>query len=798
MGIYINNNLIKKSSYLQKNRLDKKNHINITKSLDINVHFRGFLFNPLTAKKTLNALLPNNTIVISQKLEQKAQEILQSKSDNLAKMYIGFKDKFLQRVKESQNFRIRIGLDQKTLDAVNNGYTVSVPEQSLIGKFIGNLIAPLKIFPEMYSFVLDSKVGKWAAKHDNFINLLVKKNAEALEDAQIVRNYKSYTGLIESIKIWEAKQRKIAGLTAWDEAKPLLTSTEILESKAMRRWLKSVDPSKGQYNIKHQMLGNRLISGVVYGTYLGNDAYNTTIRYSNNKDEANSQRRTRFAQEIAKIGINMYLTNFIVGTFEKYVNKSLFNSTVSVGATTMTTEILGRKLVGRPIFPSDKNTLVKMSQEMENKKGFWVSIGRIISGNKKVKPQQKPKRKLIRLSDGRTPFGKNVNKQSISFGSANRFFQTTNFMSAKTVKTLLNLIKEADPIIYDNYVEIINKSLKRLKINATIESMSEAGKSIPIGTKKTIKGNILKSIASPYFFVKNIFEQITMGCKKLFNSNNTASTYSQMEKKLINLDKEFPGTKENFEEFLKKAKDSLLWKESKLNNNVKETKILAEFLEALEKDNEEIEGVKNILLFLDKRLKSKDLNSDNIEKIKKMLFDNFMKTDGAGLAEYDGNSFALWNINLARAITTLFLVVDAYNLSIQYSNNDVKTAINNGKSRAIQEASRISVSAYMLAFVHNLLSKFYNSSLFGAFATTLLTSSTNDAIARKIVGVPIGAKTYEELVKIDKENAKSKSPLKRTLAYLIGKKNKNMYPNDAQNSENFNLSITKSFKTMLD
>ena len=158
----------------------------------------------------------------------------------------------------------------------------------------------------------------------------------------------------------------------------------------------------------------------------------------------------------------------------------------------------------------------------------------------------------------------------------------------------------------------------------------------------------------------------------------------------------------------------------------------------------------------------------------------------------------MWNINLARAITTLFLVVDAYNLSIQYSNNDVKAAINNGKSRAMQEASRISVSAYMLAFVHNLLSKFCNASLAGAFTTTAITSSMNDAIARKVVGVPIGTKTYEELAKIDKENAKSKSPFKRTLAYLVGKKSKTANPQYKDKINNFSLNITKSFKTMLD
>ena len=159
----------------------------------------------------------------------------------------------------------------------------------------------------------------------------------------------------------------------------------------------------------------------------------------------------------------------------------------------------------------------------------------------------------------------------------------------------------------------------------------------------------------------------------------------------------------------------------------------------------------------------------------------------------------MMNINLSRIITTLFLVVDAYNLSMQYNNNDKQTAVNNGKSRALQEASRITVSAYMLAFVHNLLSKFCNSSLFGAFTTTALTSSVNDTIARKVVGVPIGTKTHEELIEIDRQNAKSKSPLKSTLAYLIGKRQKTApAQNSTSNNDDFSLYITKSFKSMLE
>ena len=532
MEIYTKNNFIDKSTYFQQNRQDKKNLMQVKKPLNKFVQFRG-LFNPIAAKKTLNSILPSKTSVISEKLEQKAQEILKSKSESLSSLYIGFKEAFIKRLKENSNFRTSLGITEKAMEAVNKGAAVSIPEKPLIRKFIGNLFSPLKIFSDMYSYVLDSRLGKWGAKHSEFIAKLVKRNEDVITNNQIINNYKSYTGLIESIKIWEAKQRKLAGLTAWDETKPLLTSTEVLESKAMRRWLKSVDPTKGQYNIKHQMLGNRLISGLVYGVYLANDAYNTTIRYSNDKDEANAQRRTRFAQEVAKIGINMYLTNFIVGTFEKYVNKSLFNSMFSVGATTMTTEILGRKLVGRPIFPSDKESLEKMSKDMEEKKGFWVSVGRVISGTKpKAKEKvSQSKKKLMVLSDSRIPFRqkntKLTNPKNVSFKG---FFKTDYFMSTKNVKAILNVLKEADTKLYENYVEIINKSLKSR--NTDLATALNSSEKIRLGTKKTITGSIVKSFASPYFFIKNIGKQIFSGIKRIFSSENTVSSLNKMKSKL--------------------------------------------------------------------------------------------------------------------------------------------------------------------------------------------------------------------------------------------------------------------------
>ena len=64
-----------------------------------------------------------------------------------------------------------------------------------------------------------------------------------------------------------------------------------------------------------------------------------------------------------------------------------------------------------------------------------------------------------------------------------------------------------------------------------------------------------------------------------------------------------------------------------------------------------------------------------------------------------------------------------------------------------------------------------NASLAGAFSLTAMTSIINDSISRKVVGVPLTPKTKAQLDEIDEKNAKSKSPIRKALAYSLGKRN---------------------------
>ena len=175
----------------------------------------------------------------------------------------------------------------------------------------------------------------------------------------------------------------MTGHQKFNESSNFLIPDDVLYSKINRRRNKVVDPNKGKYSSNSLMIGNRLISGIVYSYFLGTDAYNTTMRYSNDKHEAANQRKSRIAQEFSRIGMNMYIQNLLFGTFETAVNRSLSTAMFVSGSTVAFSEILGRKLVGKPIMPSNKEKLDRMEQEMAEKKGALASIGRLLTTVKK-------------------------------------------------------------------------------------------------------------------------------------------------------------------------------------------------------------------------------------------------------------------------------------------------------------------------------------------------------------------------------------------------------------------------------
>ena len=766
----------------------------LQESAPARISFKGFIF-----AKAKKAFTPSVKIV-PDNLKKKVFNSLKHISSQQYDTYLKIKDDFINYVINPQNadFRAKNGITDDILKILENGKgekLIYIPKQTIATKFLNQLVSPFKALYNWGERIFLPKDSP----------ILKKRN----ERSRIMKNYAALEGLLKSHEIWENGYRKMSGHPKLSASSNFLIPDDVLYSKINRRRNKVVDPNKGKYSSNSLMIGNRLISGIVYSYFLGTDAYNTTMRYSNDKQEAANQRKSRVAQEFSRIGMNMYIQNLLFGTFETAVNRSLPTAMFVSGSTVAFSEILGRKLVGKPIMPSNKEKLDKLEQEMYEKKGILASIGRLLTTVKKkdmpaIQAQtsqeypnknQANKKLFSAFAKQKTQPELSPKKTSApSFKGAiniNEVFKAEKLIDKDKVAYLLKILENVDKQTAENIKNTIMKSVKKssylkkhniIQPDTAEELMSySAIKQIPLGKKDTFAGKLITSILVPVKFVVNLYKSTIRLIKKAYRTilkkkdNSLSEEYIKLKNSTNEIDMK---TFAQFNEFYENRLKLEAWAKSPYSEEEKLLKIFSEFKSIKNKSNEDIQGIKNILLWFDKQItregikidKNGKLSKEDTEKVKKILMDSVMRADGEKQLEYDGNTLAQTNINLSRAITTLFLITDAYNLTMQYSNDNRKDANKSAKNRAAQEISRISVSAYIMAFVHNLLSKLCNSSLAGAFTLTALTSSINDSISREVVGVPLTAKTQEELEEIDRKNAKSKSPIKKALAYSIGKK----------------------------
>lgn len=797
-----------KPDILQNNSIQNSINEPLQGSVNSHISFKGFDIYML--KKALKPVIKPVPEKLTQKVFNSLKDISSSQYEYYQKIrrsYVDFIKIDASETKDAQElikrkaataFRKKHGITDEIAKNIAEDRLFYLPKKTLLANFFTQVAAPFKA---MY---------KGASK------LVMPKNSEKAKQAaleeKILKDFSSLEGLLKSHEIWENGYRKMSGNPKWGKNSDFLIPDDVLYSKIQRRRNKVVDPNKGKYSSTSLMLGNRFISGVVYSYFLGTDAYNTTMRYSDDSHEASNQRKSRVAQEFSRIGLNMYIQNLLFGTFETAVNRSLPTAMFVSGSTVAFSEILGRKLVGKPIMPSDKDTLDRLEKEMSEKKGVLPAIGRLLTNVKKKEnaktsdeksdkapkttyEKTKPNEKVFNSFSAKEKIAADqplkLHNSAVNTPSFKGYYSVEKLFDKNKLSTIIKAVEQADSKTAKALKEAVMKSVNKsnffekmnIKKPETFEELINMSnlKEVPVGTKKTVWGLWTSSILVPVKFVKNLVVSIGKGSKKLFNAilgrkDNDAAV--QLEKLAKSLDLADVTKYEKFKDFYKKRLQLEAWAKSTLSSEEKELRIYKEFCSIAGKDKEDIEGAKNILLWLDKHIQKENIkiNEDGTldakvaERVKNLLIESVTKADGSKHVEYDGNTFSQININLARAITTLFLVTDAYNLTMQYSGDNKKDANKSAKNRAAQEISRIGVSAYILAFVHNLLSKLCNSSLAGAFTLTALTSSINDSVSRKVVGVPLRAKDQKQLQEIDKENAKSKSPIKKALAYSIGKK----------------------------
>lgn len=728
--------------------------------------FKGF-YNFKDFKK----LFTTTTEKLPQNLSKFTFEMLEElgksefKKSKPLEIYENIIEEFERKVKIDGSFRKKLNIEEGWAGDISrkNLNLPNLPQKGPIRKLVESVFSPIASIINLYKPLVRSKFGKqlFPELHNK---LLIEKQHE-----ELIERYKGFIGLSDSIRIWENSYRQFSGNPHWHPGDNFLVPHDVVLGKIKRRRPKSFDPDKGKYSTKSLMLGNRLTSGLIYSVFLATDAYNTTMRFSGKKDESQKQQRSRFAQENARVGLNLYLQSLIFSTFETQMNKNLANALLASGATVALSEAVGRTLVSKPIMPSDKKTLDSMEQEMMSKKGFLPALGRLMTRVKKTEPPKTlapamTSNNIFATQKSNLPttfnsFNSSSKDKPISFTGAAKLPQ---MFDSANLKKLLDIIEGFDGAQYKYYKETIENGFQMVKKSSSrdisgmkLEDAIEEFSSLPIGDKPTMQAKITQSVFAPVYWLQSAYKSVA----KLFKDLNPMAKNIEMQKFI-----EENHMKEEFQAFRKKHLSLPAWQKSKLDQADKERKILEEFVDNKNKIKEEIQGVKNVLLWLDKQVKANKLNIENLEdkkKIETMLEKAMISSDASKQLEYDGNTLAQLNIHLARAITTIFLVTDAYNLTMQYSNDNKADAKVSARNRAVQEATRISISAYMLGFIHNLLSKACNSSLLGAFGVTAITSITNDTLTRLIVGVPLTAKSQEELLAKDKKKADKKRDIKK-------------------------------------
>lgn len=653
---------------------------------------------------------------------------------------------FIKAIREDSSFRKKINISHDWAAKISEDNLPGLPQKSILRRFAETIFSPVTELYNLRKPILKSKFGKTIAPEAH-ASLLKEQEQELL-----ISKYKGFLGLNNSIKIWENSYRQFSGNPNWVDGNDFLIPKDVLLNHINSKRPLAFDPGKGQYSTKSLMLGNRVTSGLIYSIYLSTDAYNTTMKFSGDKEESSKQRKSRFMQENARIGLNLYLQNMIFSTIENSMNKSLPMALLASGSTVALSEIIGRQLVSKPIIPSDKKTLDKMEYDMAHRKGILPAIGRLMTRVKKTnhKPESlsdKMPDKASAASTANNPFSAKLPNDKISFTG---FDKTAQIFDSAFLKRALDFIKEFDPKQFEYHKNIIESGIKKIgKIDGQDVSQMPLNKiletlpSIPIGDKMTVPGKIAHSVFAPIYWIKNWIKSITKIFKTIAPIVKQKEFSEFVKSNALN---------EEYQIFLKGRLELPVWKNSKFNLTEKHSKILEEFVNIKEKTKKEVQATKNFLLWFDKQIKANKFDLSNLTPQQRTVLENSIEksmilSDSSKHLEYDGNTLTQLNIHLARVITTIFLVVDAYNLTMQYSNDNKKAANASAKNRFVQEATRISISAYMLGFIHNLLSKVCNSSLMGAFGVTAITAFTNDTLARLIVGVPLTPQSQEKLNK---------------------------------------------------
>lgn len=501
---------------------------------------------------------------------------------------------------------------------------------------------------------------------------------------------------------------------------------EQLKNLMFQNKMKMFDSSKGNYDTKHERTLVRLVSGLPPAIFLANDAYNLSRILDDDPKNADKEKKTRFNQEAARVGLNAYITLVTMGALQKYINNSKFGNFALTAATTLFAESTSRLINGKYI--------TRMTPEQARRDN---QIHNMPEAN--IKPVDTPKKDVNFKGEDNKNNKDEQHKPLLSFETLMKA-SAVIIAGGYTVKGIRKYSPKLDKVM-KNFFDTVSNKYKGMTDIKNYQMPKEEF------------DNIIKVLK------KNGHTQLVADYEKIAANN----TVLKDGKEVINM-----GAKsKKYKPFIKfaVAPFKFIWSavtlpyrltESLVNvvtkKSVKTTKTAAQ--KAIDINDNTLKAFAKSIDSIGKQIKKTDFSNDaSVKKFQSFVSDNFLKgfnvdtmsnvsnCDLSNIAKIAGNAATLW-----------FLMTDNYNMVMLKSNgNDKDGAETKFKERFVQEVSRLFYQTLLIDLFNSTFSSQYHKSFFGVTWITLTNTTMGEWLTRKSVGTPIGTHSRKDLIAMEEK-----------------------------------------------
>jgi len=556
------------------------------------------------------------------------------------------------------------------------------------------------------------------------------------------------------------------------------------KDKISREALRRCKIGQTEYAVKGERSLTRLVSGIIPAFFLANDAYNLSMYMNNNKKLARKEKKRRFYQELSRVIITAGATFATLGFFSKRVSSNPAAATGIIAGLTFASELIGRMLVGAPVYPigkEDAKKYAKLQHKDKSEQNQNVSAPK--SENKKDKSKSGY---VLKLLGGMVVAGFLIDKhQSIKpvrklvnnlKSKYNEFFAKDYTIEKKEFDAIVKKLRENGfEKIAKRYEKIVNNIIKNGNLTA-----KEA-----IQVEREFNNKIEQGLPNKLIMTSKELEEAQKKARKNVSHEDIIKSFefTQKDNDIININgdlKEFFKERTN----VNKTKDNIV--NGFLALPIKFAwEILNMPYQYIVKPLIEIplKG-KKLLVGKEKGLACEEVFRQSVEYLRKNInAPNFKETVNKNIINaFDNvNKSNISSADLAGSakvavstVTSGFLILDNYNMvMIDSDGKDTKLAEQKAKERTIQRIVRIAYGAALIKFFNGLFKSQYNASLLGAEAVTTGNTIITETLERTSVGMPLHEATREEIIENDNEtlNAKGlKGGYFRFMANLTGKK----------------------------